>query len=207
MMTIFDGPKETWEYRARWNNLRDIGNSYVAKASIAVPILGYLILFDSDLIESLKLHSSFCRDCSVSWRLTAFYFASCFIAVGAVLYSWKCPPLIKKYAGATDFFEAEKNYFCNPNNLKYLVGLITKDKGDDPMDPHNLEEYIDAQVPLRQEHLTALAGMMGEHYVLQNRNSPKIRIVTYFAYGVGFLILGGSAAITFLQVINHLLFR
>lgn len=207
-MTIYDGPEKTWEYSARWNNLRDIGNSYLAKASIAVPILGYLIIFNSEIVDFLKLHTSFCKDCSVSWRLHAFYFASSFIAVGAVFYSWRCPSLIKKYAGANDFYEAEKNYFCNPNNLEYLFGLITKAKdGEEPRDPHGLRRKIENQEPLFERDLMHLAGIMGEHYVLQNRTSRIVRLTTYVAYHVGFLILGASALITFVQVIVQLLAR
>jgi hypothetical protein len=191
----------TIEYSARWNNLRDMGNSYVAKASIAVPILGYLILFQSDLIEFLKMHVSVCKDCSVPWRLHTFYFASCFVAMGSVMYAWRCPPLIKKYAGATDFFEAEKNYFCNPGNLKYLFRLIRRDKGADPEDPDNLENLADGGIALSGGHLTALAGVMGEHYIRQNRNRPNVRIIIFSAYIFGFLILGAAAVITFFQIL------
>jgi hypothetical protein len=203
-MKSYDTPDDTIEYSARWNNLRDMGNSHVAKASIAVPILGYLILFQSDLIEFLKMHVSVCKDCSVPWRLHTFYFASCFIAAGAIMYAWRCPPLIKKYAGATDFFEAEKNYFCNPGNLRYLFRLIRRDKGADPEDPDDLESLADGGIALSKEHLTALAGVMGEHYVRQNRNRPTVRIVTFSAYIFGFLILGAAAAITLFQILFQL---
>lgn len=203
-MEKYSAPEDTWEYRARWNNLRDMGNSYVAKAAIAVPMLGYLILFHADILDYIKIHSSFCQDCSVSWRLHAFYFASCFIALGALLYAWRCPSLIKKYAGATDFYEAEKNYFCNPDNLNYLFGLIEKDKGDEARDPHNLQSHIGGGQPLHPTQLTALAGVMGEHYVYQNRNDVPIRIATLASYYTGFAILFGSAVITVLQIIARL---
>lgn len=52
-----DVDHSTLDYKARWNNLRNIGNSPVARASIALPILGYLIVFHRDLIDYLKIHS------------------------------------------------------------------------------------------------------------------------------------------------------
>src|SRR5258708_2251916 len=110
----------SFDYRTRWNYLRVIGNSPVARASIAVPILGYLILFHQDLINYLRFHVDFCEGCQVSWRLHMLYFGSCAFAVGAVIYGFYCPPLIKRYSGATDFFEAEKFYFTNKRNFEYL---------------------------------------------------------------------------------------
>jgi hypothetical protein len=128
----------TLSYHARWNNLRSIGNSPLARASLAVPVLGYLVIFNSDLLSYLKIHSSFCSDCSVSWRLHFFYFGCFFFALGSLGYGVRCPNLIKTYPGATDFFEAEKNYFCNPANLLYLFDLIDASKGDRANDPHGL---------------------------------------------------------------------
>jgi hypothetical protein len=87
-------PKSTIFYKVRWNSLRGIGNSPVARASIAVPILGYLILFHRDLIDYLKMHAQFCDGCTVSWRLHFLYFGSCFFALGALVYGFYCPPLL-----------------------------------------------------------------------------------------------------------------
>jgi hypothetical protein len=43
---------------SRWGNLRLIGNSVASRATIAVPILGYLVLFNSYVVNALTLHSS-----------------------------------------------------------------------------------------------------------------------------------------------------
>jgi len=112
--------------------------------------------------------------------------------------------LIKKYAGATDFFEAEKNYFCNPGNLRYLFRLVRRDKGAAAEDPDHLESLANDGIALSEAHLTALAGVMGEHYVHQNRNRPTVRVVTFLAYIFGYLILGAAAVITFVQVLFQL---
>jgi hypothetical protein len=81
---------------AHWNALRRIGNSWIGKDSIALPILSYLILFQDDIIRYLRLHSSFCENCEVSWRLHLFYFGCCFFAVGSLLCVLTLIPLISR---------------------------------------------------------------------------------------------------------------
>jgi hypothetical protein len=192
-------------YQARWNNLRTIGNSPIARASIAVPILGYVLLFNADVVDYLHLHTSFCRDCSVPWRLNFFYFSCCFFALGSAVYGIRCPPLIKKYAGATDFFQAEGAYFCNPANLRYLFELIRRDKGAEPTDPHGLNVNVKAQAKLGQEDLAHLAGLMGEHYVLSNMRDKYARETVYISYVVGAVLISIPTLITFLEVLAHVI--
>jgi hypothetical protein len=195
--------QKSLDYKARWNNLRTIGNSGIARASLAVPVLGYLILFNSDLVDYLRIHTSFCHNCSVSWRLNFFYFGCCFFALGSLVYGIYCPPLIKKYAGATDFFERERDYFCNPENLNYLFKLIKRDKGKDADDPHGLRFRVNEMEVLRTENLPHLAGLMGEHYVLQNRRDKAIRELVYMSYVAGFILLAIPTLITFVLVLGR----
>jgi hypothetical protein len=54
---------------AKWNSLRVIGNSTIGKAAIIVPVLGYLLLFNHEVVNFLKLHSTLCNDCTIPWRL------------------------------------------------------------------------------------------------------------------------------------------
>jgi hypothetical protein len=142
----------------RWNDLRRIGNSPVARASIAIPVLGYLILFHSDLIDYLKLHGSVCKDCTVSWRLHLFYFSSCCFAFGSVVYALRCPQVIKKYGVARDYFETEKTYFCG--NLRYLFHQFDQD-GIEPADPSDLRSLALQRHNLAADRAHELGGPHG----------------------------------------------
>jgi hypothetical protein len=187
-------------YKSRWNNLRSIGNSPIARASIAVPILGYIIVFHRDLIDYLKIHSNFCDGCSVSWRLHFLYFGSCFFAVGSVLYGLVCPALIKKYAGATEFFEGEKYYFTNPRNFAYLRSLIRHDRKTHKYDPTVLASLGERGTGDPND-LYFLGGVMGEYYVLQNMSYPRTRLAVGFCYVAGSILLFIPTAWTFGQVL------
>jgi hypothetical protein len=197
-----DVDQKSLSYKSRWNNLRSIGNSPIARASIAVPILGYIIVFHRDLIEYLKIHSSFCDGCAVSWRLHFLYFGSCFFAMGSILYGLVCPTLIKKYGGATEFFEGEKFYFTNPFNFQYLESLIRYDR--------RMREYapkVLASIGQRgtgdPSDLYFLGGKMGEYYVLQNMSYGKTRLIVGFCYIAGSALLFIPTAWTFWQVLRQ----
>ena len=188
-------------YKSRWNNLRSIGNSPIARASIAVP--GYIIVFHRDLIEYLRIHASFCDGCSVSWRLHFLYFGCCFFAAGSILYGLYCPTLVKKYGGATEFFEGEKFYFTNPRNYEYLRSLIRHDRKVHTYDPRVLAS-IGERGDGDPNDLYFLGGIMGEYYVLQNMSYPWMRLAVGFCYLVGSVLLFIPTAATFGQVLYQI---
>lgn len=187
------------DHKSRWSVLRGLGNSPVARATTAVPLVGYLLLFNREIVEVLSLHVDFCQPatCGPSLRLLLLYLGCCSIAVGAALYSWKCPTLIKKYDSAAAFFEAEKTYFSQPLNFDYLMKLIKSKTETEPLarnapnfDYHE-KDSVDPNI---------LADPMGELYRLQNVSHPAIKPVALIFYCVGILLLLVTTAMTFVQV-------
>jgi hypothetical protein len=184
----------------RWNDLRRIGNSPIARASVTMPVLGYLILFHKDLLEYLKLHSSFCQNCDVSWRLYMLYFACCCFAVGSLIYAWRCPRIIKSYAVSMDYIETEKAHYYGATNLEYLFELFDREKSP-PADPSGLRSKAAAGISLKQEDIPQLSDLMSQFYFIQNRRAFTSRIVVFTMYALGFLLLGIPATWTFLQIL------
>jgi hypothetical protein len=187
---------------SRWNRLRVIGNSTVARSTIAIPIIGYFIIFNSYVVDYLQLHTAFCQGsaCGVSWRLYLLYFGACSFALGAALYGLYCPTIVKEYAGASEYFEAEKAYFTQPSNLRYLFKLIEQTKGEPAEDPRRLATEVVANQAIPQGRINELASVMGEHYVLQIYSHPHIRIGILLAYSIGTVFLVIPSVATFVQV-------
>jgi hypothetical protein len=189
---------------SRWNRLRLFGNSIVVRSTMAVPVLGYLILFNAYLFDYLRLHSAFCRGagCDVSWRLYFIYFGCCFVGLGAGIYAIFCPALIKRYPGASDFVESEKYYFSQPRNLSYLFRMIGREKGKPAADPAHLKtEFVDANMPLPESQINLLADIMGEHYQLQMFKHRSFRVATLISYSIGILLLIIPTLYTFAEVL------
>lgn len=189
--------------KATWVKLRFIGNSRLAQLSIGVPVLGYFILFNSAIVEYLKLHSDFCKGtaCGVSWRLYFFYFGGCFFALGAGIYGLCCPSVIKVHKSGSDYFESEKTYFSSPGNLKYLFSQIEATKKAPAEDRFQLKTHIvEKYAALNSAHIHALADVMAEYYVLQNNRFSKLRVLCLLAYYAGGFLLLIPTAVTFIQV-------
>jgi hypothetical protein len=190
--------------KARWGKLRLLGNSHIAQSTIAVPILGYFILFNADVVEYLRLHSDFCqgKGCRVSWRLYFIYFGCFFVAIGAAIYGLYCPAVAKIYPGASDFFEAEKTYFSAPSNLKYLFDLIEEEKGAPAVDNFQLKTHIiEARAAVNAAHVQTIAEVMGEYYVVKNVSNRPMRVLSFLSYctGIGLILI--PTLVTFLQVL------
>ena len=98
-----------WRLSIMWSQLRAIGNSTLARSAIAVPVVGYFLLFNADIVRWLTLHTDFCAasGCNVSWRLYCLYFGGCAFAVGAIIYGLGCPREVRKYEDAEDFMSHE----------------------------------------------------------------------------------------------------
>jgi hypothetical protein len=198
---------EALDVKSRWAKLRLLGNSSIARLTIVVPILGYFILFNSNVVEHLRFHTDFCegRGCDVSWRLYFLYFGCFFVAIGASVYGLFCPTVAKIYPGASDFFEAEKTYFSAPSNLKYLFDLIEKQRGSPAADPFQLKtQIIGKHAALNSAHVQALADVMGEYYVLQNISNRGMRIVSFSSYSIGIGLVLVPTLITFFRCSGEL---
>jgi hypothetical protein len=194
---------EPFYLRPRWNQIRDIGNSTIAKSSLAIPVIGYLLIFNEHVVDYLRIHSDFCRgsSCESSWRLYFFYFGSCFFAIGSLLYAGFCPVLIKKYKDAAAFFEAEKEFLSHSTKIAYLFARIEEVKGS-PYKDHlgTLQSLVGANEGLSSRNFNLLAGAMSEHYYLENRRRSIVRLATFVFYVIGGLLLAIPTVMTAIQI-------
>jgi hypothetical protein len=92
-----------------WVRLRFVSNSTAAKSTILVPIIGYLIIFNDNVVNSLNLarelgiHSN----AGASHRLVLIYLGLCAISLGVLLYGWFCPNEVKHYGSAASFVRGD----------------------------------------------------------------------------------------------------
>ncbi len=107
---------------AGWQSLRSIGNSQLAKLSYLIPLLGYFILFNGEIVKSLQLHTSFCTGgCNVTWRLQFFYFGGCAFAIATGIYAMRCPTIVKGYESASELYNNNQGFLSDERNFTILV--------------------------------------------------------------------------------------
>lgn len=96
-----------------WSGLRTLGQSPAMKLTILVPFIGALILFNSQLVELLKMTPmSFFGEPGGEaaipvWRLAATYFGLVALGCASFLFTLRCPSDLKGAVDLTDFAARE----------------------------------------------------------------------------------------------------
>jgi hypothetical protein len=88
-----------------WRHLRATGNSASVKVTTLMPLIGYLIVFNSHVVDVISLSRhllGFEQQHGLSTYLLSLYFGLCLVAVASM-----CPRVIKKCGSAPEFVAAE----------------------------------------------------------------------------------------------------
>jgi hypothetical protein len=178
-----------------------MGNSLAARASIVVPLVGYFILFNSDVVDFLRLHSSICsgRACEVSWRLLMLYFGGSLYGLGGAVYGLFCPDVIKSFSNAADYLNAQSDYFSNRNNLLYLLDRLVKLGGTVPatIDREVNNRMLPGRIFIKHE----LAEVMGHYYIALNYSRYRARLICFVSFWLGLALISVPTVFTFAQVL------
>jgi hypothetical protein len=108
------------EVRSRWNHLSanfgwsrwvSILNSPISRLSMAVPIVGYLVLFNDSVIQHLSFQRLIGNDLdqvgiSSLTRLKLVYFGLLFLGVGNLMFFWFRPHVLRLGANSLEYSEA-----------------------------------------------------------------------------------------------------
>ena len=101
----------------RWSKLRPIGNSWPARLTVLIPLVGYLIIFNTKLAGYADLIREVSGGdpvgLSVSPRLFQVNFGLCFVSIGAAIYAFACPSIVKKYGTSGAFAGGDGQYYGN----------------------------------------------------------------------------------------------
>jgi hypothetical protein len=99
----------------QWTTLRSIGGLRVVQLTIFVPVIGYFILFNDELVHRLEFSNQVIPhpDHHVGLsngtllKLMLLYFGLCFVGIGSVLFSIFCPALVRRYRDFVEYAASE----------------------------------------------------------------------------------------------------
>ena len=187
-----------------WKALRGIGNSTFAKSTILMPVLGYFIIFNSYFVHYMQEHHDLCSvsQCDITWKFYFLYFGASSIGLASLAYAIFCPEIIKKYGGASEFFNEEKQYYCYPSHLNEIISYVEKQSGNQIADILNLKGLIanNAVIGLNEAHV--ISGMMGSKFQLANVSVPLARYVAFIFSVIGGILIGIPALITLYRILK-----
>jgi len=138
------------KYIPTWARLRSIGNSRAVQASVAFPVIGYLILlssqftsiFDGGVAGQARPENDW-WDHLWAIKLYFVYFGLLNLGIGSALYQLSCPRQIKKHGDWEDYVRIDGPVmtFADVLALGRVMGLETPDRISTELKNHFLHRY------------------------------------------------------------------
>ena len=127
-----------WKQHARtellntpWSSLRALGQSKVVALTILIPFIGWLIIFNQQVLQWLNVMpvivgSNALADKSTPSaeslsRLYWTYFGLLLLGLASFLFQILCPTEVRKYADSNDYVEKELEHTTDHRARQYLV--------------------------------------------------------------------------------------
>jgi hypothetical protein len=196
----------------RWSRLRTIGNSGPAKLTILIPLVGYLVIFNSTIAQYLELVreiGGFPADhrFDVSPRLLLIYFGLCAFALGAALYSILCPEQVKHYDNSAAYVGGDgpsiKDFAFEPIEEE-LRNSSYKDEYRRIRDRYELDGGGKPRAISEEEKRQVNNGVLHLYFRYRDNLHPKVRLVVFISYVMGFLCLMIPSLGVFFRVVRIL---
>lgn len=197
-----------------WSTLRALGNSPIAKGTIAIPLLGPAIPLIARLIEQSTGDTFIAQmDLEYPWQLTLTYAGLMAIALASIVFGLRCPSAIKRFGEASEYALAELPFFVNHHHarpkLKRANQLVQS------LGARELQRLLTAigatevdLKPIDAKYLSEVEGQLifalGVEWHAQNFSTPTWRWVCASGYAVGIAAVGISSAVTFARVFSSL---
>jgi hypothetical protein len=174
----------------RWSQLRGFGTSRLVRSTILVPLIGYLILFSNDLTRYfyLVVDGDVADMTIVPPRLYFLYFGFCGLAIGSILFSWLCPPVVKSHGAAFEFVANEYDTMDNREQDRYVFALQAL-RGDTWKHPEGIFEVV-------------RKGIMRDYFETIDREARTERVVITTFYVLGVALVAWPTAQTFWLVLT-----
>jgi hypothetical protein len=181
-----------------------VGNSMPAKASVIVPFVGYLILFNKHLVEMLGFRCIDlpCREDVLFPKLYYLYYGLTFFGLGSLLYQLRCDSRIKRFANVEEYILSVRDITTNAELYKYQE-TIDDIEGDSAATSDFLTAQLADSELAPELKLNILAG----HYRALDDADPASRFLVLLTFFFGFLFMTVPAAATFVEVTKSFISR
>lgn len=186
-----------------WTAVRGVGNSSAVRLTIFIPVIGYAIIFNENIVQYLNLSKDifagknifgrddvFSTQSAISWRLLSLYFGLCLVAMASLVYAVRCPGLIKNYASATEFVGAVREH-----TARFVMDQIHEELARSPfgaqynavmLDHKSYVQNADHPDNLTEIHQDTSKEVLSLYFLANNVSFPGSRAAVIAFYIVGF---------------------
>lgn len=191
-----------------WHLLQPIGASLAARATILLPIVGYLVLLNNGALEWAELAPRFrVLWPGEPWRLVATYYGLCLVAVATLIFRWRCPNSVATGDTVSEFSDSTSKFILRSQERaeEAIDQMIARTKRhpipSNTQDQNSLLGLLSEGrelTPVETERAIQLA--MSLEWRIQNSEQPFARATCTLLYGSGFAILSIPVISTFLEI-------
>jgi cytochrome b561 len=179
-----------------WTQLRTIGHLPLMKATIFVPLIGYLIIFNETIAK--YLHLAWEKDATpLPTNLLLVYFGLIFLSVGSIVYAFRCDRRIDQYGSSEAYIGGD-----GPNISAVMLGAFENELTGAGYDLDAWQSDGISPVGKLDRKKDILACI----YDKWDTAFPIARAVTTIFYLVGFIILLIPSLRVFWEVSSTLLY-
>ncbi len=187
-----------------WTSLRGVSNSTAAKATVLIPLIRYLVLFNGNVVQYLNIVRELGGrdDVAVSSRLILIYLGLVNVALGVIIYSWLCPSEVKHYGSAAAYVQGD-----GPSLRGFPVDAITTVLSEHGPSREVLEELSSRLRQKGHESMVSDADIDGYrleilhlYFAYLNQTHVGARVATFLFYLCGFFLLTIPSAQVFWAV-------
>lgn len=117
------------DLQPKWTTVRGIGNSFPAKLSLAMPVIGYIILFNDVVVSIFKsnMHATSPMINGMFWNLYYYYFGLFSFGIASSIYYLFCSRLVRDYISFQSYYEAEAEDI-SPTEITEICNNLAKEK-------------------------------------------------------------------------------
>jgi len=193
-----------------WTDFRAISNSYAARSTVLIPLIGYLILFNENVVKYLQLPQELggtaVTAAGISPRLLLIYFGLCFVAAATTLYGVFCPTEVKHYGSANAYVIGD-----GPSIMRMTIEAICRRL--DASDFHERFQRFADTYTLRtpemiadpDNHPSIKNDLLHMYFDYMNTRHRRTRICCTILFAIGFICLAIPSLGVFLRVCRLLL--
>jgi hypothetical protein len=202
-----------------WYTLRGIGSSKFSKMTILMPVIGYLIIFNTQLAQFMSVSADLIGvDQNISEMISNrnlyfLYFGLLIFSISNILYHVFCPSIIKLFISEYEFYSSENNIITTARYKELLSALATKfnyiptreiKNSLEPFDSAegvnsgNRERWLKTNSDLIMETLNVTYKYLNEEKIL-------VRICITGGYLVSVILISVPTAIICFKIIQNII--
>ena len=92
-----------------------------------MPVFGYLLLLNDHVHDYLTIRYDadwLLTYLPSTWRIWMLFYGSFFLAMGSMLFAWRCPAEIKTYASAFNYVDTERPHLTAKNQTQQIAHKV-----------------------------------------------------------------------------------